>query len=193
MGLHMPNASMDDFWIADTRKDKLASIFRSMKGKDALRVIFICGGNICRSPYAEMKFEKMLSDTGCSKKVIVSSGGFIIQRDVYLHFLTERALKEAGVSEERIKRHKPRHVRNHKDEMDAVDLILSPTKTIIETLLPRKYWHKAFLMSEIDDGAQVNIEDPAPIQDYDEYMKIIVQIDPFLVALSERLKNEGAC
>nr|MDO8117287.1 hypothetical protein [Candidatus Sigynarchaeota archaeon] len=186
--------AIDDFWNVDVRKERLSSVFRSLKGKDTVRVIFICGGNICRSPYAEMKFKKMLADMGCNKKVIVSSGGFIIQRDVYIHFLTERALKEAGVSEDRIKRHVPRHVRNHKDEMESVDLILSPTKTIIETLLPRRYWHKAFLMSEMSEaGEQINIEDPAPIQDYDEYMKIIVQIDPFLVALGKRLKKEGAC
>ncbi|MBQ9544924.1 MAG: low molecular weight phosphotyrosine protein phosphatase [Clostridia bacterium] len=40
---------------------------------DILRVVFVCHGNICRSPTAEFVFKKILLDRGLEKRVEVTS------------------------------------------------------------------------------------------------------------------------
>jgi protein-tyrosine phosphatase len=40
-----------------------------------LRVLFVCLGNICRSPMAEAVFQNMINDAGLSDQVIVESAG----------------------------------------------------------------------------------------------------------------------
>lgn len=39
------------------------------------KVLFICMGNICRSPTADGVFRKMVADAGLSKEIIVDSAG----------------------------------------------------------------------------------------------------------------------
>lgn len=40
-----------------------------------IRVLFVCLGNICRSPMAEAVFRKMVQDRGLSEKIEVDSAG----------------------------------------------------------------------------------------------------------------------
>ncbi|MBW7958821.1 MAG: low molecular weight phosphotyrosine protein phosphatase [Anaerolineae bacterium] len=40
-----------------------------------VRVLFICLGNICRSPMAEAVFQKMVDDAGLADKITVDSAG----------------------------------------------------------------------------------------------------------------------
>ena len=44
-----------------------------MRNSDMKRVMFVCHGNICRSPMAEFIFKKMLSEKGISEKFTVAS------------------------------------------------------------------------------------------------------------------------
>ncbi len=41
----------------------------------ALRVVFICSGNICRSPMAELAFRERLAEVGMARAVKVGSAG----------------------------------------------------------------------------------------------------------------------
>ena len=40
-----------------------------------VQVLFVCLGNICRSPMAEAVFKKMVDDAGLSDKIVVDSAG----------------------------------------------------------------------------------------------------------------------
>ena len=40
-----------------------------------VKVLFVCMGNICRSPTAEAVFKKMVKEAGLTDKVIVDSAG----------------------------------------------------------------------------------------------------------------------
>ena len=49
-----------------------------MKSKwetDLVKVLFVCAGNICRSPTAEGVFKKLVVDAGVSDKIFVDSAG----------------------------------------------------------------------------------------------------------------------
>jgi protein-tyrosine phosphatase len=45
------------------------------KAKAMVRVLFVCMGNICRSPMAEGVFRRMLEGVGLSEKIYVDSAG----------------------------------------------------------------------------------------------------------------------
>jgi protein-tyrosine phosphatase len=42
---------------------------------DRLRVLFVCTGNICRSPTAEGVFRKLVADAGMSEAILADSAG----------------------------------------------------------------------------------------------------------------------
>lgn len=41
----------------------------------AVRVLFVCLGNICRSPMAEAVFQKLVDDAGLADEIVVDSAG----------------------------------------------------------------------------------------------------------------------
>lgn len=51
---------------------------RGLARRDDVRsVLFVCHGNICRSPYAEELFRQALADRGLADAITVHSGGFV--------------------------------------------------------------------------------------------------------------------
>ena len=43
------------------------------KAKDKIKVLFVCHGNICRSPMAEFLFKKMVADKGTAARFEIAS------------------------------------------------------------------------------------------------------------------------
>ena len=44
-----------------------------MKGLTMKRIMFVCHGNICRSPMAEFIFKKLVSEAGLSREFVIAS------------------------------------------------------------------------------------------------------------------------
>jgi len=64
-----------------------------------VRVLFVCLGNICRSPMAEAVFQQMVDDAGLSKEILVDSAGtgsWHIGEPA--HSGTRQVLKEHGIT-----------------------------------------------------------------------------------------------
>lgn len=67
-----------------------------------VKILFICHGNICRSPMAEFVMRDMLSKAGLSEEIIAESAAVSteeIGNDI--HHGTRRKLKEMGIPFER--------------------------------------------------------------------------------------------
>ncbi|MHA1846703.1 MAG: arsenate reductase/protein-tyrosine-phosphatase family protein [Promethearchaeota archaeon] len=187
----MPDQS--DFWDLKARQERLFKLVENLKVKEEIRILFICNGNICRSPYAEMRFEKMLSDElDCGKKILVSSGGFIKNKQI--HDFTRDALLDVGVSISRIEKFCPKALRKeNKHYLENADLILAMGKMHISVLLAKKYRHKAFLLSELNNDDLMEIEDPALIKSKDRYWKLLFGMDKYLSSLVKLLKKYLEC
>ncbi|MEX2680646.1 MAG: low molecular weight phosphatase family protein [Candidatus Sigynarchaeota archaeon] len=175
-----------------SRKDAFEALARALKDKEEVRVLFVCGANICRSPYMEMKFEHEMDAKPCpKKKVIASSGGFMTSPRI--HDFTAKRLLETGVSAARVDKFSPRSMRKHKDELEAVDFIISPTREIIEMLVPRRYRDKTFLLSEAANGTIDDVEDPVLIPEYDKYVAVLDRIDTYIPLLVQQLRRAWNC
>ncbi|NMC04411.1 MAG: hypothetical protein GYA24_04325 [Candidatus Lokiarchaeota archaeon] len=174
-----------------SRKEAFEALARSLVDKDEVRVLFVCGANICRSPYMEMKFEHEMAAKQCSKHIISSSGGFM--QSPRIHDFTMRRLLETGISAARIEQFQPRSMRKHKHELDAVDFIITPTREILEMLVPRRYQEKSFLLSEIANGTIDDIEDPVLIADYGKYVAVLDRIDTYIPLLVQQLRGAWGC
>lgn len=50
-------------------------IVNSLRGKDKIRILFVCLGNICRSPAAEGVFRAVVDGEGASGRFVIDSAG----------------------------------------------------------------------------------------------------------------------
>lgn len=55
--------------------DKYNKLFQSIKGKDKLRILFVCLGNICRSPAAEGVMRSIVENEGAADRYDIDSAG----------------------------------------------------------------------------------------------------------------------
>ncbi len=60
-----------------------------------IKVIFVCLGNICRSPMAEFVFKKMIEEEGLQNEIIVSSRGTSYEEEGNpVHYKTREILSK---------------------------------------------------------------------------------------------------
>ncbi len=171
----------DEFWNIISNDDKI-------------HLIFLCGGNICRSPFAEMEFEQLLADSEIKnkEKFLIQSGGFIFQKDVRIHPFTEKALLEEGIPKNRIDKHFPRRMRKHKDDLINATALIVMTESNRDIQLPAKYRDKAILLSTLGlSNKVVNILDPAIIKEYPQYLEILDQITSYLKNMIHKIEDLG--
>ncbi|MBD3230075.1 MAG: hypothetical protein GF329_17990 [Candidatus Lokiarchaeota archaeon] len=135
-------------------KDFLNSL---KKKKKPLGFLFLCSGNICRSPMAEMLFEKMAKEKGIQDQIISTSGAVHFHNNSIM-WETSRILRDEGVADERIRKFFPRHIDVHPELLEA-DIILTMDKSHLRRI-PQKYQSKSFLLSIFAGEPAVNIEDP---------------------------------
>lgn len=57
------------------RNREIPPIAKELAGKDKIRILFVCLGNICRSPAAEGIFSSMVDEKGLGKRFEIDSGG----------------------------------------------------------------------------------------------------------------------
>jgi len=169
---------------------KFEEFWEIIKTKSPIRLIFFCAGNICRSPYTEMKFEQLVSRSAKipAEKFIVSSMGFVDQK-IPIHELTKRVLLDEGVSEERIARFHSRSSRKYKEEVEKADILIVMDKSNRDIMMQAKFKPKTILLSETVGLGEIDIKDPVLITDYQEYKGIIIQLTKLLQKIVEKIES----
>jgi protein-tyrosine phosphatase len=141
-----------------------------------MKVLFVCDGNICRSPLAAAYLRHRVASDGLSHVVVDSAGLLGIKGAPAAPFSIEVA-KDAGLD---LTRHRSRGVTA--DDARTADLVIAMTRTHLETLarrLPaprqRRLMLRAFEDGPTPHAPAKELVDPVsgPIEGYREAFAVI--------------------
>ena len=158
----------------------MESIIEKLKNKkDDIHILFVCSGNIIRSAYSEILFEKMLQDKYGKTNIIPESGALVYNNDS-IHYKTKRALLEKNVPKERIKKHVPKHIAFYREMFENADIIFVYSNSHLEDA--KEFAEKTFLIWEFAFGEKKEIADAFFTG---QYAESFAQIDQCLEKILE--------
>lgn len=123
-------------------------------------VLFVCMGNICRSPTAEGVFRKVVADAGMTERVHIESAG----THAYHSGATPDHRAQSAAQRRGIALHEIRARRVSDDDFELFDYILVMDRDNLQELLvrvPEAYRNKVHLFLEFAGGTEVSeVPDP---------------------------------
>ncbi|MHA1170275.1 MAG: arsenate reductase/protein-tyrosine-phosphatase family protein [Candidatus Hodarchaeales archaeon] len=137
--------------------NKCETLQRLMASKDKISILFICSGNIIRSPYAEILFEQMIIDAGLKSRFIINSGA-VTYHNSKISTLSYNELLKEGVSSSRIRSFYPRHIDDHPQLFSQADLILVMSREHLSKL--SRFKDKSHLLTEFAGLPPEDVPDP---------------------------------
>lgn len=123
--------------------------------KKPIRVMFVCMGNICRSPMAEAVFSHLVAEAGLASRFDIASAGTISWHvGERPHVGTQDILRKHGVPMDEEKR--AMHVqRTHFDEYDYI--VALDKQNMVDL---QRYGNVPRLMEFAPDGSPLDVPDP---------------------------------
>jgi protein-tyrosine phosphatase len=112
-----------------------------------IKILFVCMGNICRSPAAEGVMKSLVNQNGFKEKFFIDSAGTI---DYHEGELPDSRMIEAASDRGYILDHKARQI--HKSDLEKFDYIITMDDEIHKSVLrldpQKKFHHKIFKMTD---------------------------------------------
>lgn len=154
-----------------------------------MKILFVCASNICRSPYCEFLFKRMVEqDVELAKIVDKVSSAAVFNRSFNIHPKARIALKREGFNDEEISAHKPRYIFSAYKDFKEADLIIG-MENFNKHFTPFWFRKKYKSLSEVAIGKYVRVEDPFLMKDMNDYFKVMDVIKDYLEKFKENLKN----
>ncbi len=152
-------------------------------------ILFICSSNVCRSPYAEMQFDRLVQSSEILRdKVEVHSAG-VLNKSKAIHPKTASALVADGFDLDKVLQHIPTNKRSDLERFERADIIVSMSK-MHKALTPKKFRDKVITLSELATGSYSKIPDPFLIADQEKYNKVMNIIKIWVEAYFDVLESE---
>jgi low molecular weight protein-tyrosine phosphatase len=164
----------------------LDELISTLKKKETIVVLFLCAGNIVRSPIAEMLLEMELEKRFGKTRIKVISAATTYFNDRIMD-ITKNLLINAGVTPMRILQFYPRNIRQFPELLEQADIIIGMEGTHVR-LLPKQYRSKSFILSEIAVGEKVNIPDPWG-DELSVYQDAFKKIKEYITKLVDRFEE----
>lgn len=155
-----------------------------------MKILFICSSNVCRSPYCEYVFKKMVKDSSVLlSKVEDIKSSAVLNLSFTIHPKTKNALVDLGFDEREVSSHRPTYFLTHPKRFENADIIIGMSKTN-KLFLPRKYHSKFITLSEVATGSYTRIPDPFLVFNETKYNKIMFQIKSYLELYAKKLQEQ---
>lgn len=152
-----------------------------------MKILFICSSNICRSPYCEYVFKKMIKENPALAEIVSDvKSSAVFNKSFTIHPKARLSLLREGFTEEEIKAHRPTFKWSDKQRFDDADVIIGMTKSN-KIFLPRRYWDKFITLSEAATGEYISVEDPYLLRDIEKYYKVMDKLKLYLEKYAEKL------
>jgi len=139
----------------------LDNIFSGLDPVDhsPITIVFLCSGNIIRSAYAELVFDKMISEEDCLRDRIKVRSGAVkyYNRRIFSGIIP--FLVQEGVDRSRITDFRPQHINDYPELLTEANLILVMTQNQLNSI-PVENRNKAHLLYEFVFGEPLEIPDP---------------------------------
>ncbi|WP_227396939.1 low molecular weight protein-tyrosine-phosphatase [Jeotgalibacillus aurantiacus] len=151
------------------------------------RVLFVCLGNICRSPLAEAVMRQKVADHGLADKIEVASAGTAgWHQGNPPHEGTIRVLKENSIPHEGLTSNQlTRHDLEHYDYIVALDRSVSEDLNKLSRATQKN--PKYILLLELIDAGTLDVPDPYYTNNFQESYDLI---NRGCDALIEKIKDD---
>lgn len=154
-----------------------------------MKILFVCSSNVCRSPYCEYVFKKMVQDNSdLTAKVEWVRSAAVFNRCKSIHPKAKMSLLHEGFEESYIDSHKPTFIKDNDELFEQADIIIGMTK-FNKVFLPKKFKGKFHLLSTLVEGKYKKIPDPFLMKDFDDYYAVMNQIHGYLEKLAKMILN----
>ena len=143
-----------------------------------MKILFICMSNICRSPYCEYVFRRIVQeDEVLLQNVEWVKSSAVFNKSFRINPKSEKVLTDEGFDMEYVLSHKPTFKwgkgRQYFKDADIMR------------------FHKKFaLLSVLATGKYKAIPDPVLIKDQEKYNKAMEEIKGYLLSYADKLKNQ---
>ena len=156
------------------------------------RVLFVCSSNVCRSPYCEYEFRRIIeADPVLSGMVEVQSSAVLNQMKK-MDPKTRAALLKDGFSEAECDAHRPGVFYRDAKKFREADIIIGMTRMQKLTLLlmPGGWAKKYTTLSEAAGHPYKSVPDPWLEKDMEKYFAVMDELKGYVTEYAERLKEQ---
>lgn len=157
-----------------------------------MKILFICMSNICRSPYCEYVFRRIVeSDEKLSKNVEWVKSSAVFNKSFRINSKAEKALVDEGFERDYVLAHAPtfKYGAGRRYFKDA-DVIIGMTRSN-KFFLPIRYRKKFKLLSVLATGKYTPIPDPVLIKEQSRYQAAMEEIKGYLQAYADKLRADA--
>lgn len=156
-----------------------------------MKILFICMSNICRSPYCEYVFRKIVQeDEILSKNIEWVKSSAVFNKSFRINSKSEKVLTDEGFDREYVLSHKPtfKWGKGRQYFKDA-DIIIGMTRSN-KWFLPFGFHKKFALLSVLASSRYKAIPDPVLIKDQAKYNNAMQEIKSYLISYANKLKSQ---
>ncbi len=155
-----------------------------------MKILFVCSSNVCRSPYCEFHFKRLMENDSDLKSIVSEcSSGAVFNRANKLHGKAKVALMSEGFDKTLLDGHRSKFIKDNLRLFKDADVIIGMTRWH-KWCLPKELRTKYVNLSEAAGDKYKAIPDPFLAPSQAEYNKVMSVVGDYVERYAMRLKEQ---